>query len=57
MKYIIGAILISSLIFFIVALLISATGFIPAQSLSPYGWIVWGVLTVLCYPLAKKIMA
>lgn len=56
MKYIIGAVLISSLIFFIVALLISATGFIPAQSLLPYGWIVWGVLTALCYPLAKKIM-
>ena len=58
MKYIIGALLISSLIFFIVALLISATGFIkPAQNILPFGWIVWGILTALSYPLAKKIMA
>ncbi|MGP4970346.1 hypothetical protein [Psychrobacter aquimaris] len=57
MKYIIGAVLISSLIFFIVALLISATGFKPAQNILPFGWIVWGILTALCYPLAKKIMA
>tara|TARA_R110002049_G_scaffold185279_1_gene353516 strand:- start:55 stop:228 length:174 start_codon:yes stop_codon:yes gene_type:complete len=56
MKYIIGAILISSLIFFIVALLISATGFEAAQNILPFGWIVWGILTALCYPLAKNIM-
>lgn len=57
MKYIIGALLISSLIFFIVALLISATGFKSAQNILPFGWLVWGILTTLCYPLAKKIMA
>lgn len=56
MKYIIGAILISSLLFFIVTLLINATGFIPPQNILLFGWIVWGVLTALCYPLAKKIM-
>lgn len=57
MKYIIGAVLISSLILFIVALLISATGFKPAHNILPFGWIVWGILTALSYPLAKKIMA
>ncbi|MDN3397972.1 hypothetical protein QL919_04450 [Psychrobacter sp. APC 3426] len=57
MKYIVGAILISSLIFFIVALLISATGFKPAQNILPFGWLVWGILTALSYPLAKNIVA
>lgn len=56
MKYIIGAVLISSLIFFLFALFINATGLMPSQSILQYSWIVWGVLTVLCYPLAKKIM-
>ena len=56
MKYIIGAVLISSLIFFLVALFANGTGFIPSQSIFQYGWIIWGMLTTLCYPLAKKIM-
>ena len=57
MKHIVGAILISSLIFFIVMLLINATGFIPTQNILPFGWVLWIVLTALCYPLAKKVMA
>lgn len=56
MKYIIAAILISSLIFFVITLLINAIGFMPSESVLQFGWIVWSVLTVLCYPLAKKIM-
>lgn len=56
MKYVVGAILISSLVFFIVTLLIGATGFIPTQNISSFGWVAWIVLTALCYPLAKKIM-
>lgn len=56
MKYIIGAVLISSLVFFLIALFANATGLIPSKNLLQYGWIVWGVLTALCYPLAKKIM-
>ncbi|MDN5566447.1 MAG: hypothetical protein L0G25_06550 [Psychrobacter sp.] len=57
MKYIIGAVLISTLIFFLIALFLNGIGFIPSQSILQYGWIFWVVLTVLCYPLAKKIMA
>lgn len=57
MKYIIGAVLISTLIFFLMALFANATGLIPSQSILQYGWIVWVVLIILCYPLAKKIMA
>lgn len=56
MKYIIGAVLISTLIFFLIVLFANATGMIPSQSLLQYGWMVWGVLTLLCYPLARKIM-
>ena len=56
MKYIIGAALISSLVFFLLALFVNGIGVIPSQSILQYGWIVWGILTVLCYPLAKKIM-
>ena len=56
MKYIIGAVMISSLIVFLVFLLINATGLMPSQDVVQYGWIAWIVLTVLCYPLAKKIM-
>ena len=56
MQYIIGAILISSLAFFMVVLLINATGLTLSQNLLSYGWVIWGVLTILFYPLAKKIM-
>lgn len=56
MKYIIGAVLISSLIFFLIALFVNGIGFIPSQSILQYSWIAWGILTVLCYPLAKKVM-
>ena len=56
MRYIIGAVLISSLIFFMAVLLINATGLMPSQEVLKFGWIVWVILTVLCYPLAKKIM-
>ena len=56
MKNIIAAVLISSLILFIVILLINAIGFVPSENVSQFGWIIWGVLTILCYPLAKKIM-
>lgn len=56
MKYIIGAVLISSLIFFLIALFISLIGIAPSQSILQYGWVVWGITTLLCYPLAKKIM-
>lgn len=56
MKYITAAVLISSLIFFIVILLMNAVGFAPSENVSQFGWIIWGVLTILCYPLAKKIM-
>lgn len=56
MKYIIGAALISSLVFFLLALFVNGIGVIPSQSILQYGWIVWGILTVLCYPLAKKVM-
>lgn len=56
MKYIIGALLMSSLAFFLSALFVNATGLMPSQGVLQYSWIVWGVLTVLCYPLAKKIM-
>ncbi|MGP9490977.1 hypothetical protein [Psychrobacter sp. AOP7-B1-24] len=57
MKYIIGAALISSLIFFLIALFINGIGVIPSQSILEYSWIAWGVLVALCYPLAKKVMA
>ncbi|MCH1783378.1 hypothetical protein [Psychrobacter glaciei] len=57
MKYIIGAALISTLIFFLGALFVNGIGVIPSDSILQYGWMVWLVLTVLCYPLAKKIMA
>lgn len=57
MKYIIGAVLISSLIFFLIALFINGIGVIPSQSILEYSWIAWGVLVILCYPLAKKVMA
>lgn len=56
MKYIIGAALISALIFFLGALFVNGVGFVPSQSILEYGWIAWSVLMVLCYPLAKKIM-
>ena len=56
MKYITAAVLISSLIFFIIILLINAMGFVPHENVSQFGWIIWGVLIILCYPLAKKIM-
>lgn len=56
MKYIVGAVLISSLTFFLIALFINGTGLIPSQSILQYSWVFWGVLTLLCYPLAKKIM-
>ena len=56
MKYIIGAVLISTLIFFLVALFLNLIGIIPSESILQYGWMVWGILTALCYPLAKKIM-
>lgn len=57
MKYIIGAALISTLIFFLGALFVNGIGVVPSESILQYGWIVWLVLTALCYPLAKKIMA
>ena len=56
MKYIIGAVLISTLIFFLMALFLNLIGIIPSESILQYGWIVWGILIVLCYPVAKKIM-
>jgi len=56
MRHIIAAVLISSLILFIVILLINAIGFMPSESVLQLGWITWGVLTILCYPLAKKVM-
>ena len=56
MKYIIGAVLISTLIFFLMALFLNLIGIIPSESILQYGWMVWVVLTILCYPLAKKIM-
>jgi len=56
MKYIIGAVLISSLIFFLIALFINGIGVIPSQSILEYSWIAWGILVLLCYPLAKKIV-
>lgn len=56
MKYIIGAVLISTLIFFLMALILNLIGIIPSESILQYGWMVWGILTALCYPLAKKIM-
>lgn len=56
MKYIIGAVLISTLIFFLMALFLNLIGIIPSESILQYGWMVWGILIVLCYPLAKKIM-
>ena len=56
MKYMIGAVLISSLIFFLIALFANGAGFIPSQSILQYGWMVWAILTMLCYPLAKKVM-
>lgn len=56
MKYTIGAVLISSLIFFLMVLFANATGLIPSQSILQYGWIFWVVLIIVCYPLAKKIM-
>ena len=57
MKYIIGAVLISTLVFFLLFLLINATGLMPSQDIVQYGWIAWIILIVLCYPVAKKIMA
>lgn len=57
MKYIIGAALISSLVFFLGALFVNGIGVIPSQSILRYGWIAWSILLVLCYPFAKKIMA
>lgn len=56
MKYIIGAALISSLIFFLGVLFVNSIGVIPSQSILEYGLIAWCILMVLCYPLAKKIM-
>ncbi len=56
MKYMIAAVLISSLIFFLIILLINASGLMPPQSILQFSWVIWGVLTVLCYPLARKIM-
>ena len=57
MKYIMGAALISTLIFFLGALFINGIGVIPSDNILQYSLIVWAVLTALCYPLAKKIMA
>lgn len=56
MKYIIGAALISSLIFFLGALFVNGIGVIPSDTILQYGWMVWALLTLLCYPLAKKVM-
>ncbi len=56
MKYIIGAVLISTLIFFLIALFANLIGIIPSESILQYGWMFWVVLIILCYPLAKKIM-
>ena len=56
MKYTIGAVLISTLIFFLIALFINGIGFIPSQNVLQYSWIIWLALTALSYPLAKKIM-
>ena len=56
MKYIIGAALISALIFFLGALFVNGIGFVPSQGILKYGWVVWIALAALCYPLAKKIM-
>ncbi len=57
MKYIIGAALISSLVFFLGALFVNGIGVIPSQSILRYGWIAWIIIMILCYPFAKKIMA
>ncbi|WP_157292343.1 hypothetical protein [Psychrobacter sp. P11F6] len=57
MNYIIGAALISTLIFFLGALFVNGIGVIPSDSILQYSWMIWGVMTALCYPLAKKIMA
>ncbi|WP_352259156.1 hypothetical protein [Psychrobacter sp. TB55-MNA-CIBAN-0194] len=57
MKYVVGAMMISALIFFLIALFVNGIGVIPSQSILKYGWVAWGVLMLLCYPLAKKIMA
>ncbi len=56
MKYIIGAVLISTLVFFLIALFLNGIGLIPSQSILQYGWMFWVVLIIVCYPLAKKIM-
>ena len=57
MRYIIGAAMISSLVFFLGALFINGIGVVPSDSILQYSWIAWGILTLLCYPLAKKVMA
>ena len=57
MKYIIGSALISSLIFFLFMIIINSIGLAPSQKILQYGWISWIILTALCYPLARKIMA
>ena len=57
MKYIIGAILIGSLILFLIFLVFNAVGFLPPQNVLQFGWIVWVALITLSYPIAKKIMA
>ena len=56
MKYIIGAALIGSLILFLIILIFNVVGFLPTQDILRFGWVIWGVLVVLCYPMAKKIM-
>lgn len=56
MRHVIAAVLISSLIFFIIILLINAIGFMPSENVLQFGWIIWGILTILSYPFAKKIM-
>lgn len=57
MKYIIGAILIGSLILFLIFLVFNSVGFLPPKNILQLVWIVWAALIILSYPIAKKIMA
>ena len=56
MKYIIGSIIISFAILFVAMIVVMALGVqAPDNLMQNLGW-VWLILSVICYPLARKII-
>jgi hypothetical protein len=56
MRFLIGAVVISFGLLFLVMVVLNAMGIkSPSDSPAHFG-LVWLVLAVVCYPLARKIM-